>query len=289
MLVALNPIAGRGHARPDALVLSRVLEASGCDVELLETRAAGGDDGELRAAAARADRAVVIGGDGTFGRVLEVLPRELPVGLLPRGTANVLATDVGLPRDATRAAAAVLAGATTGLDLARVDGRLSFLVTGVGFDGAAVRDVDRRRCGRPITKLFYLSSVLRCLLRQREVPLSVEVDGALQDEPAGWVLVSNVIGYGALFRLSPSRRLDDGLYEVYLFPRATRRALLAYGLRGLLRRLPGGSVKMVRARHVRVTAAEPVPVEVDGDPGGDTPVEIEVAEQQRLIVPEPHP
>ena len=96
----------------------------------------------------------------------------------------------------------------------------------------------------------------------------------------GWVLVSNIVGYGGVLRLSPDRVLDDGLFEVYLFPHGTRWALVKYGLLGLLRRLPGRSCKMVLARRVRVESDHPVPYEVDGDFGGETPVDFEVAPER---------
>jgi diacylglycerol kinase family enzyme len=231
------------------------------------------------------DLVVTVGGDGTLGEVLSALPIEIPVAVLPMGTANVLAGDLGLPRRVPDLLRAIAAGRTLDLDTARVNGRLSFLVLGVGIDGEIVRDVGRRRTGT-ITKAFYVSSVLRCLWRNRPPKLRVWVDGKPVPGHWGWVLVSNLVGYGGILRLSPERVLDDGLYEVFLFARGTRRALLGYGLRGLLGRLPGRSCKMVRARRVRVESDRPVPYEVDGDFGGETPVELEVAQgRHRLIVP----
>ena len=81
-------------------------------------------------------------------------------------------------------------------------------------------------------------------------------------------------------------RIDDGQFEVYLFPTAKLPELCAAFFRGVFRRLPGGAVTMRQARAVRVESDEPVPYQVDGDPGGVTPVELEVAPNQyRLIVP----
>jgi diacylglycerol kinase (ATP) len=284
VLVIANPIAGRGRALADAAHLGRELEGLGCEVQLLHT-AKDGDNSAIGTAARNVDRAVVVGGDGTLGTLLPVLPRELPVGQLPRGTANVLALDLGLPRDPAAVARMVQAGRTTGLDVAQVGERLSFLVVGVGPDGAVLRDVDRRRKGRPITKLIYVRSAITQFARQRHVPLEVELDGKRLDQPVGWLLISNMIHYGGVTRLAVDRRLDDGLWEVLTFPSATRRAMVGYGMRGLAGRLPGGSVKMSLARHVRVHAAEPVPYQIDGDFGGMTPIELHVNDRQRLIVP----
>jgi len=284
-LVVVNPIAGRGRADDHAQELARGLEGLGAEVEIFRTGARGDAAAKVAELAPGVDLVVVVGGDGTLGEVLSKLPTRVPVAMLPMGTANVMAMDLRLPRRVPALLQAIAAGRTVDIDTARVNGRLSFLVLGVGFDGEIVRDVDNRRRG-PITKAFYLRSVLRCLWRNRPPELHVWVDGESVPGNWGWVLVSNIVGYGGILKLSPDRLLDDGLYEVYLFPRGTRRALLGYGLLGLLGRLPGRSCKMVRAKHVRVESDHPVPYEVDGDFGGETPVEFEVVPgHHQLIVP----
>ena len=284
-LLVVNPIAGRGSAGERAERLARGLEALGIGTEIFRTQARGDAAERVAKLAPEVDLVVTVGGDGTLGEVLSRLSVEIPVAVLPMGTANVLASDLRLPRRVPDLLRTIAAGRTVDIDTARVNGRLSFLVVGVGFDGEIVRDVERRRRG-PITKAFYVTSVLRCLWHNRPPELRVWVDGESVPGLWGWVLVSNLVGYGGILKLSPERVLDDGLYEVYLFPRGTRRALLKYGLLGLLGRLPGRSCKMVRARRVRVESDRPVPYEVDGDFGGETPIEFEVApERHRLIVP----
>ena len=82
--------------------------------------------------------------------------------------------------------------------------------------------------------------------------------------------------------------LDDGLYEVFLFEKATRTALVRYALAGALGRLPGRHARLVQARHVRIESSAPVPYQVDGDFGGETPVEVEVTgTRHTLILPVP--
>lgn len=284
-LVVANPIAGRGRARARAEALAEGLAARGVQASLHFTQGRGDGARAIQAARDEIDLAVSVGGDGTLAEVLSALPTPVPVAVLPMGTANVLAQDLGLPRSVEGVLAAIDGGRLQALDTASVDERLSFLVTGIGIDGEIVRDVEARRRG-PITKTFYLRSVLRTLWSHREPRLSVEVDGEPLQGTFGWVLVSNVVGYGGFMRLSPERVLDDGRYEVFLFPRGTRRALVRYGLAGVLRRLPGRCARMLRARVVRVRSEEPVAYEVDGDYGGTTPVEVAVRpERHRLIVP----
>ncbi len=285
VLVIANPISGSGRGAQVAKALARELAAAGLRVELRLTAARG--DATNFAAQAQADAVVSVGGDGTLNEVLRGLRDPLtPVGVVPIGTANVLALDLGLSADPVRAARAILAGHSVRLDTAVVHGELSFLVVGVGFDAEAVRCVERRRHG-PISKLSYVKAGLETLWGYREPKLEVELDGESLPGNFGWVLVSNVIHYGGLFRLGPDRELGDGLWEVYLFERAARRHLLVHGIRALLGRLPAKGATRRRARRVRITSTEPVAAQADGDSRGQTPIEIDVRGPQfRILCPE---
>jgi diacylglycerol kinase family enzyme len=229
---------------------------------------------------------VAIGGDGTLREVFSgLVDPAIPVGLLPLGTANVLSLDLGLPHDVDGAIEVLCARKTAAIDMFTANGELGFLVAGVGFDGAAVHEVEARRCGA-IAKSHYVSAGLRALRNYREPSLEVEIDGRRLDGRFGWVLASNIIHYAGVVRLSSERALDDGLLEVYLFRRADRLRLLLHGLRGLAGRLPGGGCELVRARRISVRSESPVPVQVDGDARGATPLEIEVTGRQfQLLIP----
>jgi YegS/Rv2252/BmrU family lipid kinase len=284
-LIVVNPIAGRGRARDAAAALQEGLSGLPMAVEVFETSARGDASRRVKNMDPQVDLVVSVGGDGTLAEILETLPAEIPVAVLPLGTANVLGNEVRLPRDAAGLVRVIAAGNSTGLNTARVNGTISFLVTGVGFDGAIVEDVEARRQG-PITKLFYVRSVLRTLLRFQPSQLTVCIDGEEKPGPWAWVLVSNVRGYGGVVKLATGSKLDDGLFEVVLFPRADTLSLLGYGLRALMGRLPGGSCKMVRASKVQIEADRPTPVQIDGDFAGHTPVTFEVRPQcHRLLIP----
>ena len=273
--VIANPIAGSGRGERMAGQLAGELERAGLSVELLLTGARG--DAERFAAQSHTDALVSVGGDGTLSEVLRGHREpQRPVGILPLGTANVLALDLGLAADPRGAARTIAAGHTVGLDTARVNGKLAFLVAGVGFDGDVVRQVEARRRGS-ITKFSYVVAGLASLWDYREPRLRVEIDGLRIPESFGWVLVSNVVHYGGVFHLSGDRVLDDGLWEVYLFERAARRHLALIGFRGLLGQLSARGIQRHRARRVVVTSDVPVATQLDGDGLGLTPLELEVS------------
>jgi YegS/Rv2252/BmrU family lipid kinase len=286
-LVVANPIAGRGRARAAAREMAEGLSRLGLECETYFTAAKDDARIKLRCLSPAVDLVVAVGGDGTVSEVLDgLVNREVPVAVLPLGTANVMSLDLGLPRDVDRALEMIAAGRTTRLDVARVNGRyLSFLVTGIGFDALVVRELEARRTGA-ITKLDWGRAALRALSSYAPPALTVEIDGKRVEGEFGQVLVSNIVHYAGFRVLSSQRRIDDGLFEAYLFEKSSKASLVGYALRGLVRGLPGGSCRLQRVKHILVTADSPVACQVDGDTRGTTPVEISVADAQfKLVIP----
>jgi YegS/Rv2252/BmrU family lipid kinase len=284
--VVANPIAGHGHGRKAGIEVVEGLSRRGVPAELHLTRSRGDGRARVRCLDPGTDLVVAVGGDGTLHEVLDGLTDpEVPVGVIPLGTANVLALDLGLPRDVDQGLEVMAARKTARIDAGLANGHLSFLVTGVGLDAMAVREVERRRRG-PITRWTWTGAILRALREYRVPRLSVEIDGEPVEGEHGLVLIANIVHYGGVMKLSSARVLDDGRFEVYLFRDASPRSLISAAVRGVVTSLPGRTCRMELARAVRVTSPEPVPIQVDGDHRGETPLEFEVTGRQyRLLVP----
>ncbi|MCE9595242.1 MAG: NAD(+)/NADH kinase [Planctomycetes bacterium] len=286
-LVIANPIAGRGLGETVGRDLLAGLSKLDVATELYLTKARGDARARLRDMREPVDLVVSVGGDGSLREVLDgLMDPEIPVAMVPLGTANVLALDLGLERNVDRALEIIRGRRVQRLDVAHVNGHLSFLVTGVGFDGLVVREVERARNG-PITKWSYSRAILRALRGYRAPKLKVELDGEVQDGRFGLVLIANIIHYGGSLKLSSSRRLDDGRFEAYLFREADRNDLLALALRGFVSELPGGKCTMRPCVRAKITCDDgPVPYQVDGDFRGETPVEFELLRRQyRILIP----
>ncbi len=175
------------------------------------------------------------------------------------------------------------------IDIGIANGRLFLLMAGVGFDAHIVHALDARRTG-PIGLLSYALPAASAMARYGFPPLRVDVDGRRAFGPKpGVVMIANLPQYGTGFPLVPEARGDDRLLDVLCLPCASRAELgTLLALAADQRHLHvAGAVRMTGAL-VRVTAAEPIPVQIDGDPGGTLPLEARLHERQiRLIRPAP--
>ncbi len=285
-----NPIAGSGKASRLARELESSLEALNIPARQEPTRKAG--DGTRIASEweGRCRALVVVGGDGTIREVIQGLQRfQTPLATLPAGTSNVLAMELNLPRDPEKAALLVREGALTHLDVMELHRKgagplRSLLFAGAGFDAEVVHRVARRRKkaleakGKGnITKLSYLVPALQAWFRIPEPSLRVVLDGApLEGGPWGWVLVTNIASFGGLFHLGPGIHPGDGVLDVLALPAATPLQVLRYGLAGFFRVLPRvKGLKRAKAKNeVRIEGRGGIPVQVDGDEGGFTPLTV---------------
>jgi diacylglycerol kinase family enzyme len=238
---------------------------------------------------------VAAGGDGTVAEVASGLAGSAALlGILPFGTANVLAWELGLPPAPERAARVLLAGRAAVLHpgVARFgDGasRLFVQMLGAGFDAAVVANLDlslKRRVG----KAAYVAQSARELFRYPFPRFAAVLDDGEEETVAGAIVTKGRL-YAGRHLLAPGAAPGERGFRVALFRRGGPARAALYGAAlplGLLPRLPG--VEIRRASRVRLAAPPdgPVPAQADGDPAGLLPVEVEdAAGPVRVVLPAP--
>ena len=275
MVIVFNPAAGNRRVYRLWRVLD-ILAANGVRCEVVRTSGAGDARTLAAAAAATGARLVVAaGGDGTIAEVASgLLGTGAALGVIPLGTANVLAQEYALPF-APRAVAAALAFGRTrplwpGL-VERDDGppRLFVQMLGVGFDAEVVRRV-RPGLKRWLGRGAYMAETLATLPGYDFAPVHVCLDGAMTE--AASVIVSKGRLYGGRYLLAPEARPGERGFSVILFDRSGPFAALCYGARlplGRLATAPG--VRRVRAGRVEFLGNRSLPAQSDGDPAGAAP------------------
>jgi diacylglycerol kinase (ATP) len=287
MVIVFNPAAGRRRAH----LLWRVLDvmvANGIRIELTETQAAGDAEALARRAAARgANLIVAAGGDGTIAEVANgLIGSHARLGVIPLGTANVLAHELGLPF-APRAVAAALAFGRTrplwpGLARGPDHSRLFVQMLGLGFDAQVVHRLPRRLkrfCGRGA----YVLQSARELVRYSFTPVRLRLDGA--ETEAATVIVTKGRFYGGRYLLAPEARPDQPGFSVVLFDHAGPGAAAVYGSAlplNLLAKMPG--LRRVRANSIEFFGNEEVPAQTDGDAAGLSPLAVTDAPQAIAVV-----
>ncbi|MBV9862616.1 MAG: YegS/Rv2252/BmrU family lipid kinase [Alphaproteobacteria bacterium] len=285
MLIIFNPAAGRrGRAQARLRRVRRRLERLGCAVVVRSTSPAAGDAERLaREAEPSVDLIVAAGGDGTVNEVATGLHgSERPLAILPTGTTNVVAREIGMPRAAAAIAAVIAAGEPRAVWPGRLPGRLFLAMAGSGFDAQIVAAVDSR-LKRRIGKLAFIWAILMRLARYRGCELTVSVDGVPHRAVSAIVAKSRY--YAGNFVIAPEARLDAPVLHVVLFQHGRRLAALRYLLALPLGRLPRlHGVRVLPARSVLLAAAQPVLLHTDGEIAGYLPVPIEIAEQPLQLV-----
>jgi len=291
VLVILNPQAGSCTADDVRQALGRHFPCEDDACAVIETT--GGEDlgGVARKAGADGrDLVIAAGGDGTVSAVAAgLVGSATPLGLIPLGTANVLARELGIPVD-LEGACALLAGphATRGIDAMRVGDRHFYTQVGVGVDALMIRDTKvehKRRFGRAA----YLWTALTRLVGFQPRRFTLTVDGREERIRASQVVVANVGTLGQPpFRWGPDIHLDDGRIEVCVVRARTAPDYLRLAwhvVRGQHEHDPG--VRYLEARRsVSIQTRHPLPVQADGEVIGETPVEIAVVPGAvRVVVP----
>jgi diacylglycerol kinase (ATP) len=275
LLVIFNPTAGARRRRRFEAVLAE-LRRLGCEVTVRPTGGRG--DAEQLAASAdpnRYDILVVAGGDGTINEVVNGLSSSrLPLAIVPLGTANVLAAEIGMATGARSVARTIALGRPRPISVGVANGRRFLLMAGTGFDAHVVRHVDlalKRRIG----KGAYGISILRQLRRFAFPEYAVTVEGTTWK--AGSVLVANAHYYGGRFVCAPAADLCTPTLEVCMFERRGRLSVIGYALAMFFGRLPKlKSYRIVTAEKIHIDGGGDEPVQGDGDIIGHLDVTIEV-------------
>jgi diacylglycerol kinase family enzyme len=279
--ISVNPIAGRGLAVAMAQELHDRLQSGG-DRAVVFSDA---PDQIPADAVAESDILIVVGGDGTLravlGRFLQFRNPPPPVLPVPLGTANLMAKTLGIDWTRAQLMDGILASLRKPrirlLDAAGANGELFLLMAGIGIDAMIVHDLHRQRTG-PIHRGYYLLPAARALAEYPFTPLTVRVDEKLllESTPA-MVFIANISQHGVGFPILPDAIPDDGLLDVCVIPmRSTLQTIDRFLAAAAGELLAGENVLNVRGRDIQIESAAPVPVQLDGDPGGYTPVRIKL-------------
>jgi diacylglycerol kinase family enzyme len=233
--------------------------------------------------------AITIGGDGTLRGAVERMLKHAhgdsakvpPILVVPLGTANLMSQHLGIRWNEETIGDAVAdcisRRRVVHLDAARANDRLFLLMAGVGIDAAIVHELDRIREG-PIDLTSYALPAVLALQKYKFPSLTVEVDGqrVFNNQPA-MAFVGNAPEYGIGFPILSQAKSDDGLLDVCVLPCRSRVEIVSM----LMAVATGDHVReegvvYLKGKSIRIESSQEVPVQIDGEASGHTPLTIEL-------------
>ena len=313
VLILANPTAGaRGKAASRKRQLERVraeLEKSGFSVHLgFENESRGIRERAHNAALAGTDIIVAAGGDGTVNAVANGMLRatngERPhskLAVLPMGTGNVFALNMGIPTDFKGACRIIAAGharridvgLATPLDSARPSAkkraahpsdsksaptsRYFLLMAGVGFDAKVIEDTSLR-LKMMLRDFAYAFRSLQNAIEHQGSEVTLTLDDGTQHSINSWLLMAgNAASYAWAIKFTEHARLDDGKLDLCLFPFENKLTSLQQVMQLLIgQHIERGSAQYFQTSSVKIESTPPVPVQLDGDEWGTTPLELQM-------------
>jgi YegS/Rv2252/BmrU family lipid kinase len=279
--IIINPAARGTQAR-----LQRLEKITGGAV-IKTTKGPGDAEAQAERAVEQGyDIIVAAGGDGTVNEVVNGIgTAPVALGILPMGTVNVFALELGIPYNLEAAWKVIRAHKSRSIDLASANGHLFVQMAGVGLDAQIVQR-NSRQIKQVLGPLSYLLTATQ-VAAERPPRLRVSSQGHATVE-GSFVLVGNGRLYGGPFSLFNEADMQDGLLDICVFKHMNYLALMRYFRGALFGSLSKFSaVTYFKARDLLVKADRHVPFEADGELAGHAPVDFFVRRKKlRVLVPE---
>lgn len=287
--ILFNPVCGTENGDLRRARLERLVRDAGLTCGLTQTEAKQGAGPLARDARAHGmERLLVAGGDGSLAEAAQALAgTETALAILPSGTGNVLAANLGLPHDMEACLRLALTGEARPFDVGRANGTVFLIMAGMGADGRIIRDADRKT-KRRLGILAYFVAGLKNLGRSR-TPYRITIDGKTIRRRAKTVLVANLGRIPGGIDLVPGADPEDGLLEIVIVRARTLPEMALVAARMLLGRLQDDPLwEIRRGKHIVIEAPWPEPIETDGNEAGSA-TRLEVCVEPgalRLVRPE---
>lgn len=296
IVISVNPRSGSSSRMDLIESIERELRQRGREVfvhndiqEVIATATSLSQEDRLRAV-------VAAGGDGTVSLLANVLPQGIPLAIVPLGTENLLAKHLGLRRDVSFVVDLLCHGAMRTIDAGKANGKIFVVMASCGFDANVVETMHRRRTGH-INRLSWFRPVLSSIRRYRYPQLNIEIvdsgDSQEQGEPktnvqCRWAFIFNAPRYAMNLPFIPDADPADGQLNLCSFRYGGLfRGIYYLGAVVLKKHRQWCETEFHSFRKITITSDSRVPFQIDGDPGGELPLKIEVlANYLTVLVPQ---
>ena len=294
--VIVNAIAGKGHTEEELETIRKAFTAAGAEADIRAARSGADIVGHAKRAVEEGHAIVVAGGgDGTMNAVAGVVAgSRSALGVLPLGTLNHFAKDLGVPLPLEEAVATIVAGNEAHVDVGEVNGRVFINNSSLGLYPTLVnmRENQRRRLGRGKWHALFWATIT-VLGRHPMLDVRLVLDDKAQDRRTPFIFIGNNAYKTEGFDVGSRERVDCGVLSIYLTRRRGRLGLVGLALRALMGRLHDAhDFEALTAQELMVgTRHRLLSVATDGEVSVmDTPLEYRIRPRAlRVRVPAPKP
>lgn len=288
LTVILNPVSGPTRTRgAEWDWIQSDAEQAGWQTDVVTSEAPGDIERLAKEAVQRGiRRLVVVGGDGSINEAVQSLVgTEVELGIVPAGTSNILANEMGVPDDFREAARLAFTGRALAIDVGKANDRYFTLMLGIGYDVSTI-DAMWPQFKRLMGQAAYTLAGFQSFLQHRAVRMRVEIDGRRMRRLVYFLVIANTRLYGnANTTIAEHADVRDGLFDVVVI-RARAWYHVVFSMARIIGRIksPFEKVETIRGREVTIRSARKVKYQLDGDPAGNLPVRVTMLPHALRIV-----
>jgi diacylglycerol kinase (ATP) len=290
ILLILNPRAGQEWRRAGiepSQVISEYFTKEGHDISVQETGAPGDATALARNAITQGFEMVIAGGgDGTVNEVVNgLVDSSVIFSLVPLGTENVLAKEIGIPFNLQKACEFIDRAPVKRVDVGRIKNRFFLSFAGVGLDAHAVSVVPSKLKENLGSLAFFLTGLSQAWKLRKAAPTAhLTIDGRTEKVVFWLIIIGNISSYGWKVRVTPEASMNDGILDVCIFPKASYARVIVQvlgAMGGVHLKLP--EIRYYKAKKIEIRTKPKVLVEADGELIGWTPCTVTVLPQSLSV------
>jgi diacylglycerol kinase family enzyme len=285
VIISVNPTSGGSDRQAIAHRLADLLLARGYDAQVPGDLPTTLDLARKHHLAHTLRAVVAAGGDGTVAMLVNQLPRAAPLCILPLGTENLLAKFLLLTDNTEELCDVISEGYTVELDVGRANDKYFLVMCSCGFDADVVKRLHLARKGH-ISHWSYARPILDAISRYRYPTLRIRIDDEETVIKSKWAFVFNVPRYAMNLPIVSDADCQDGVLDLCTFRGGNLFRGLFY-LAGVVfqQHRSWKDTNFAKFKKLTIESEEPVPFQLDGDPGGELPLKIEaVPRYLRMMV-----
>jgi len=284
-LIIVNPVAGKGTSLAVRDRLAEALDRHGIEHETVISAYAGEVEVIAREVdTSRFNEVISLGGDGTLGEIINgIVGKPLNLGIVPTGTGNDFIRCLDKDYTIEKAIDKIVSGRVKMTNLGHVNQGFFLNMAGFGIDSYILQNMIT------IKKFLkgaagYTFSTFYTLLRYRSRSVTITVDGVTFDRKIMLVAIGNGQYFGGAMKVSPESKVDDDVFEMVIVNDMNRlKFIVTFWKVFKGNHLGVKEVESLKGTYFKVTSKENIPLDIDGNLKGQTPLEIQVAKEKIAI------